>query len=155
MEKIKFKFNEVYFGNNCRKSIKITNQHSWAITTKTIPSSNSRSESQESFLSSNSRCWIRPSSIWGILLSSCSTDGPLTSGSMSANGSNGSRQVSPFFNAFVIPGSAPASWNNLFPFGCGYVVVFMWLLWIGFEVVRLSLTSNCSNSLPLLFCPLT
>ena len=35
--------------------------------------------------------------------SSCSTDGSLTSGSISANGSNGSKQVSPFFSAFGIP----------------------------------------------------
>ena len=35
--------------------------------------------------------------------SSCSTDGSLTSGSISANGSNGSKQVSPFFSAVMIP----------------------------------------------------
>ena len=37
------------------------------------------------------------------ITSSCSTDGSLTSGSISANGSNGSKQVSPFFSALVIP----------------------------------------------------
>ena len=37
------------------------------------------------------------------ITSSCSTDGSLTSGSISANGSNGSKQISPFFSAFGIP----------------------------------------------------
>ena len=119
MEKIKFKFNEVYFGNNCRKSIKITNHNSWAITSKIFPSSDSHSESQESFSFLDDRCWVRPSSIWSILLSSCSTDGSLTSGSISVHGSNGSKQVSPFFSAFV----PPATWNNLFPFGYGHVIL--------------------------------
>ena len=86
----------------CRKSRKIANQNYWAITSKTFPSSISHSESQESFSSLDGRCWIRPSSIWSILPSSCSTDDLLTSGSISANRSNGSKQVSPFFSAFVI-----------------------------------------------------
>ena len=36
------------------------------------------------------------------ITSSCSTDGSLTSGSISANGSNCSKQVSKFFSAFGI-----------------------------------------------------
>ena len=37
------------------------------------------------------------------ITSSFSTDGSVTSGSISANGSNGSKQVSPVFSAFGIP----------------------------------------------------
>ena len=37
------------------------------------------------------------------ITSSCSTDGSLTSGSISANRSYGSKQVSPFFSKFGIP----------------------------------------------------
>ena len=72
--------------------------------------------------SSDNRCWIRPSSIWSILLSSCSTDGSLTIGSISAHGSNGSKQVSEFFSAFVIP---PA--HQPLEITCSPSGVVMWL----------------------------
>ena len=35
----------------------------------------------------------------------------------------GSKQVSPFFSAFVIPEELRATWSNLFPFGCGHVIL--------------------------------
>ena len=105
----------------CILEIKITNHNSWAITSKISPSSNSHSESQESFSSSDDRCWIRPLSIWSMLLSSCPTDDSLTSGSISANGSNGSKQVS-IFQCICDLCSAPATWNNLCPFECGHVI---------------------------------
>ena len=61
--------------------------------------------------------------IWSILLSSCSTDGSLTSESISANGSNGTKQVFPFFSAFVIPAVLQSPEINLSPFGCGHVIL--------------------------------
>ena len=154
MEKTKFKFTEVYFGNNCRKSMKITNHNSWAITSKIFPSSNSHSESQESFSFSDDRYWIRPSSILRILLSSCSTDGSLAGGSISANGFNCTKQVSPFFSGFVIPAAL-----QLLEITCSPSGGVMWFYnstshfaWIGFKVARVSLTSICSTSLPSSSC---
>ena len=88
-----------------------------------FPSSNFLSESQKSFSSLDDRCWIKPLSIWNILLSSYSTDGSHISESISANGSNGSTQVSQFFSAFVIPPALHSPEINLFPFGCGHVIL--------------------------------
>ena len=95
------------------------------MTSKAFQSSNFHSESQESFSSSEDRCWIRAWSNWSILLLSCSIDGSLTSGSISGNGSNGSKQICPFFSAFVNP--KPFVIKPLevtcSPFRCGHVIV--------------------------------
>ena len=92
--------------------------NSWAITLKTHPSSNSHSESQESFSSLDDRCWIRPSSIWNILLSSCSTDGSTTNKRV-----QWLQTIFSIFKCLRNICSAPATWNILFLFRCGHVIV--------------------------------
>ena len=92
--------------------------NSWAITLKTHPSSNSHSESQESFSSLDDRCWIRPSSIWSILLSSCSTDGSTTNKRV-----QWLQTIFSIFKCLRNICSAPATWNILFLFRCGHVIV--------------------------------
>ena len=98
----------------------------------------------------------RPSSIWSILLSSFSTYGSLTSGQYQHTSPMIPNKF-PFFSAIVID-AAPQPLEIT----CSLSGVVMWLqkstnhfAWIGFKVVRVSLTSICLISLPSHFYPLS